>query len=814
MSISNLRLETKQSKNPLIASIYGLVAEEVNLIRDTINEIIAAVNLLDVSGASEIWAHKVDVSESQDFTDNEKTQGRENIGSAFRKLYSADILSTDLDTMLTSGFYEGTFTVGQEVNEQTVLRLLVFAKSITSCTQVQFSTATKIWIRQGTYADSTWTWSTWTVIADDLLANYLSTEPQEFSEEQISQLLGNLHILSDVNGYTYKGFEYPTSTPIPKEDTGKVFYFANFIGEYDQFNLKIDDPGLYIISNTNGSNAWTLSAVSQSIISVSVGSLQTMASQATLIPGQLYRITDHGNDKGILVQAATTTTLFPNGIRNGLVPAHYMPGTYDLEPWEGVWDSTTPVTKDARKIFCGRVWFNLTGNIGTVSNSWSLDAVNWVLDPVVEGSSYIQQIFNITYNLTNDYILKQWDEKGNEFGEAIPPIDNFLVEYNDWATNCQLFNNKLKRCYNNKAIGGAAIYDNAGTGSIYGNDLSTQVLWELSEIYANRLLSGGDISGNTVANSSISYNELRGVNVQIGNNTMMDSTGISYNIFDYSMTGCLDCNMTETRTIGYLLNVNFNGFLITKAVINEREDITLTDNLYVREDLIPMSFGDTPLGTEISQFSNTFSRIVSTQKVKTDATTPTDFHVETGAAKTLVLDTPVYADINVPISSGPQPAANMPTWTTFTTNTSSYTFAIEDYKDMGTIEIPHNYKEGTDLEVHLHIANNGQDSTARTCLYQIYYTYGIPDNGTNQFIAEVTLTGTLTIPANTPTRSAFYLSMGTITGTNIKIGTQLKMRVERGLPQSGTAPTANPFLGQVGVHYQIDTMGSRQISTK
>jgi len=173
-----------------------------------------------------------------------------------------------------------------------------------------------------------------------------------------------------------------------------------------------------------------------------------------------------------------------------------------------------------------------------------------------------------------------------------------------------------------------------------------------------------------------------------------------------------------------------------------------------------------------------------------------------------------FEDLNFAIAAAKTPPANTPTWATFTANTNAYTFAINDYADMGTVEIPHRYKEGTDLEVHLHIATNGaNNATARKVKYVVYYTYGVPDNGLNQFISEASLTAELTIPANQADKSAFYLSMGTITGTNLKIGTQLKMRIKR-IAGTGTEPINDPFLGQVGVHFESDTQGSRSINAK
>ena len=212
--------------------------------------------------------------------------------------------------------------------------------------------------------------------------------------------------------------------------------------------------------------------------------------------------------------------------------------------------------------------------------------------------------------------------------------------------------------------------------------------------------------------------------------------------------------------------------------------------------------------------SGKFSVNILTPEIKTDITTPTDLTIVTGAAKTLVLSTPVYNDLYTSVVSAKTPAVGYPDWSTFTTNTGAYTFKVNDYADLSTIEVLHDYKEGTNLEVHLHLATNGtNNATERKVKYMVYYTWANPDTGSNQFSAESSVTAELTIPANQPDKSAYFLSLGTIAGATMKIGAQVKFRVKR-IAGTGTEPINDPFLGMVGIHYQIDTMGSRSVSAK
>jgi hypothetical protein len=174
-----------------------------------------------------------------------------------------------------------------------------------------------------------------------------------------------------------------------------------------------------------------------------------------------------------------------------------------------------------------------------------------------------------------------------------------------------------------------------------------------------------------------------------------------------------------------------------------------------------------------------------------------------------------YNDIQFAISSGKVAAANAPTWTAFVGNLYEYAFALNDYIDCGSQEVPHGYLEGSDMEIHVHWATNGLDTTDRFVRWQIEYTIANMASVApfSVFTSTTTVFADTTIPANTTSRSHIYTSIATIPGTGIKIGAQIKLRIRR-LAASSTAPTSNPFALQVGIHYQQDTIGSRTATSK
>jgi hypothetical protein len=178
-------------------------------------------------------------------------------------------------------------------------------------------------------------------------------------------------------------------------------------------------------------------------------------------------------------------------------------------------------------------------------------------------------------------------------------------------------------------------------------------------------------------------------------------------------------------------------------------------------------------------------------------------------------DATTYNDIQYSISNAKVPAANAPTWSTFLGNLSEYTFAINDYVDLGSQELLHDYVEGSNIEVHVHWASNTLDATARYVKWEIEYTVANMASAApfSVFPAPTVISAETTIPANTAAKSHIYTGVGVISGTGLKIGAQLKMRLRR-IAASSTAPSSNPFCLQVGIHYQQDTMGSRTTTAK
>ena len=172
----------------------------------------------------------------------------------------------------------------------------------------------------------------------------------------------------------------------------------------------------------------------------------------------------------------------------------------------------------------------------------------------------------------------------------------------------------------------------------------------------------------------------------------------------------------------------------------------------------------------------------------------------------------VWEDIQFPIGSGKLSAVNDPSWDTLTTNTSEYSFDVNDYIDLSSNELIHSWEEGTDGNFHVHIsipdANaSGADRFAQFTLYIAYVNAA-------GIWTETSLTEEKTIPDGSSALENFYLDLGNVSFAGLHIGTQVKCMIKRIAATGGTEYGSNVFIHQIGCHITNDSLGSSTESAK
>ena len=157
----------------------------------------------------------------------------------------------------------------------------------------------------------------------------------------------------------------------------------------------------------------------------------------------------------------------------------------------------------------------------------------------------------------------------------------------------------------------------------------------------------------------------------------------------------------------------------------------------------------------------------------------------------------------VEISSTPVGSITAPQW------------QINDFNIAEGQELIHGWAEGTRIYWHVHVLTNGVDITNRYLRWQLGRVYA-PIGG--QISNAETLTSIdFEIPANTPDKTHFIISIDDEVLPNSKIGTHVWAILKRiATSNVGTypAPTNNPWCSMLQMHVQVDTLGSRQIGLK
>jgi len=392
--------------------------------------------------------------------------------------------------------------------------------------------------------------------------------------------------------------------------------------------------------------------VSGEIVDILYTSLLAGVTSSTLIPGTNYKITDKG-DLGIYVKSLSTNELSLIGDRKMLCPAYYAVGTdaYSND-WIGVWHNSKTAAADDLTIWGGKVWKNLTGTIGTASNDYTLDAVNWVVVPKASFSNneYVEKIFAVNYDFTNDWIEKQWDSFGNVFGITYDHAQTYGYTFNpcdvsDW--NCSIpstmyfWNNKCVGVWNNVSnsitnnnISGAIfdnnsadIYNNSNKGDIsnnvavpggiYNNSNAGAIISNDSVFIISNNTNAGDISSNNLDFNEIIFNSNRGT---IGGNTCAGH--ISYNtngdsIFLNTNLGSIQHNSCSgtiqlNANNGYILKNSNDGYITNNTsavdnIYNNSNKGNITANSCTSNIGLNSNAGDINLNSNTGVISNNYN---------------------------------------------------------------------------------------------------------------------------------------------------------------------------------------------------------------
>ena len=235
-----------------------------------------------------------------------------------------------------------------------------------------------------------------------------------------------------------------------------------------------------------------------------------------------------------------------------------------------------------------------------------------------------------------------------------------------------------------------------------------------------------------------------------------------------------------------------------------------------------LQFRDSALG--IYSQADTFLDLFADEGVRigdSSAGAPSNFSkFETDGTLEFNGSATVWKDINVGAAQLSRPSSSQPDEDNFLTEAGADTgittlaYAVGE-KASGSFEMQHDYKEGSDFTFHVHW--QGITAPSGTDNVQWRITYVLMRGGTT--LDTVTVIDSADTAIDTQYecyRSDVVVIDGATkgnNGSNVLMGDQLLFTIER-VASTGDAYAGDALVATMGIHYEVDTVGSRQIVTK
>lgn len=170
----------------------------------------------------------------------------------------------------------------------------------------------------------------------------------------------------------------------------------------------------------------------------------------------------------------------------------------------------------------------------------------------------------------------------------------------------------------------------------------------------------------------------------------------------------------------------------------------------------------------------------------------------------------VWDDIRVPAQSARlNPVQTKPDFSTFVGGTQTFQFdPTSDETVHFSVQLPHNYKLGTDLKPHIHWSPN--DTNTGSVVWKLEYTLA---NFEDTFPATSNLQ--VADPADGTALKHQIAPLGTIDGSGIdSLSTMIICALTRVATDGSDTYTNDAALLEIDFHYEIDTLGSSDEFTK
>lgn len=278
------------------------------------------------------------------------------------------------------------------------------------------------------------------------------------------------------------------------------------------------------------------------------------------------------------------------------------------------------------------------------------------------------------------------------------------------------------------------------------------------------------------------------------------------------MTSAAVSGMLGTGTVNRLAKFTATNSIGDSGIIDDGTNITTSENIRIDSDTRKVVLGD---GQDMTVWYDG-----TDGNIKTDDTAPSDLQIHTGANKTIELQTSVWDDLRIVPGSFDRPGIADPDYVIYYPNGGGLgvylpEFAKNDFACF-IVQMPHSYKEGSNIFIHVHWTpgTRGNEESGATVGWKIDYSWAnIGDNFGDMQTADLS-------DACDGTDHKHQMSPDIeISGVGKHISSMLMCNIRRsdtGTDDTwaGTASGELPLLLEVDIHYESETIGSRQRTAK
>jgi hypothetical protein len=360
--------------------------------------------------------------------------------------------------------------------------------------------------------------------------------------------------------------------------------------------------------------------------------------------------------------------------------------------------------------------------------------------------------------------------------------------------------------YNSSNTGATAWLSMGVRGSI--SELVVRDFAQTTNITDLNIGSGGndfpvfDVTCNTLTSINFIFAGLTECQIQL--DTLIFNNGAIDTQIDWGTNGQLGFQVAAADIIR-----------ISAALVSITQDVDINGNIDVAGNVTLTRDSDKIYLGALQDVDLYYDGIYC--YLRTDLQNPSDFRINCGTNKTIELQTVVWDDLRIVPGAFDFAGVSDPSLQNWQPGGAGSTFKVYKFKSgdevFFTCQVPHTYKEGTDIEVHVHWtpADRGNEENGNTVAWKLDYSWAnINAVFSSSSTANMTDTCTGTDDYHEITTSA------TITGTSKTISSMLVCRLYRdaGDTWAGVTAAQSPALLEFDIHFQINTIGSRQESTK